>query len=358
MLRLTVVCLAMGSLAQVLPPGCLPLGEPFPDASGPPQPLVSAPLDPVTAGNTVELVASVAGDDGSISYRWYQTYGLRVALQNADNAAASFVAPQVTKEHMLRFKVDAWDLTGATGSAKAAVIITGKGESPRDDDFGTGEERDDISTPDTGTAARDQVYMVVSRGGTVLGEIVVQLYPADARRTVANFQTYINESFYRGTIFHRVAKNAEGQVMLVQGGGFLPGMEQKEPTHSPIKNESDNGLTNERGTIAMARTSDPDSATSQFYFNVVDNPDFDWKSVKQPGYAVFGRVVEGMDIVDAIAAVETHSVGGYQDVPVEDVVIIQVDYKTSGSGTTTGGDSRDGDGGDDDTSVASLSGGG
>jgi cyclophilin family peptidyl-prolyl cis-trans isomerase len=345
MLRLTIACMAMGSLAQALPPGCLPLGEPLSEGAGPPQPLVSAPLAPVNAGNTVELVASVAGDDGSISYRWYQTYGLRVTLQNADSATASFDAPQVTKEHTLRFRVDARDLTGATGSAEAAVIITGKGESPRDGDSGTSGETDGDAAAGTESVARDRVYMLVTRSGSLLGKIVIQLYPDDAPVTVRNFQMYVDEEFHRGTIFHRLAKNAEGEVSVVQGGGFLPGMEEKEPTHSPIRIESDNGLLNERGTVAMARTSDPNSATSQFYFNVIDNPDFDWQSSEQPGYTVFGRVVEGMEIVDTIASVKTHSVGGYQDVPVEDIAIMRIGYDTDTSGTST----ASGDTGGDDT---------
>ena len=152
---------------------------------------------------------------------------------------------------------------------------------------------------------------------TTKGKIVLELYPDKAPATVQNFLAYVDAKFYDGTIFHRVIPN-----FMVQGGGFTADMDQK-PTNDPIQNEADNGLQNQRGTIAMARTPDPHSATGQFFINSVNNDflNFKSKSAQGWGYAVFGKVVEGMDVVDAISAVKTGTSGGYSDVPVEPVVI-------------------------------------
>lgn len=152
---------------------------------------------------------------------------------------------------------------------------------------------------------------------TTKGDIKIALNTEKAPVTVENFITYVNEDFYNGTIFHRVIPG-----FMIQGGGFTADMAQKS-THAPIKNEAGNGLKNERGTIAMARTSDPQSATAQFFINVADNGFLNFTSATAQGYgyAVFGKVVEGMDVVDAIAAAKTGNKGGYQDVPVEPIVI-------------------------------------
>lgn len=150
---------------------------------------------------------------------------------------------------------------------------------------------------------------------TTLGRFVVQLDPARAPKTVANFLDYVKSGFYDGTIFHRVIPG-----FMVQGGGLTPDMRQK-PTRAPIPLESQNGLHNLRGTIAMARTAAPDSATSQFFINVVDNPGLDYPRPDGYGYAVFGKVVSGMDVIDKIVAVPTKTVGPYQNVPVNPVVI-------------------------------------
>ena len=149
---------------------------------------------------------------------------------------------------------------------------------------------------------------------TNYGNIVLELDAKKAPGTVANFLQYAREGFYDGTIFHRVIPN-----FMIQGGGFTSDMKQK-PTHPPIVNEAKNGLKNKRGTLAMARTNDPNSATGQFFINLVDNAYLDY-TARNPGYAVFGEVVEGMDIVDAIAKVKTGLKDGFQDVPVEAVVI-------------------------------------
>ena len=152
---------------------------------------------------------------------------------------------------------------------------------------------------------------------TSKGEVVLELYPDKAPDTVKNFLNYVDTKFFDGTIFHRVIPN-----FMIQGGGFTDDMKQK-PTQAPIKNEADTGIKNDRGTIAMARTGDPHSATGQFFINTVDNDFLNHKNKTQQGwgYAAFGKVIKGMDTVDAISAVKTSNRGSYQDVPVEAVVI-------------------------------------
>ncbi len=152
---------------------------------------------------------------------------------------------------------------------------------------------------------------------TSAGAIVVELDPLRAPKTTENFLSHVREGFYDGTIFHRVIDN-----FMVQGGGFEVGMVRKQPGAS-IENEADNGLSNALGTIAMARTSDPHSASTQFFINVKDNAFLDFKSRSRDGwgYCVFGAVIGGMDVVDRIVKMPTTSRGGHQDVPVEDVVI-------------------------------------
>jgi cyclophilin family peptidyl-prolyl cis-trans isomerase len=152
---------------------------------------------------------------------------------------------------------------------------------------------------------------------TTKGKIVIELYPDKAPKTVDNFLQYVSSGFYNGVIFHRVIPG-----FMIQGGGFNPDMTQK-PTKGSIQNEADNGLRNERGTLAMARTGDPHSASAQWFINVADNRSLNHtgKSQQGWGYAVFGKVVEGMDVVDAIVGVRTTQKGPYGDVPVEPIVI-------------------------------------
>jgi peptidyl-prolyl cis-trans isomerase B (cyclophilin B) len=152
---------------------------------------------------------------------------------------------------------------------------------------------------------------------TSKGKIVLELYPDKAPETVKNFLSYVDYKYYDGTIFHRVIPN-----FMIQGGGFTTGMKRK-PTRDPIKNEADTGLKNDRGTISMARTSNPHSATAQFFINSKNNDFLNHKSKTQQGwgYAAFGKVVEGMKTVDAISAVKTRTVAGFRDVPAEPVVI-------------------------------------
>ena len=152
------------------------------------------------------------------------------------------------------------------------------------------------------------------------GDIVIKTFDDKAPATVANFLEYCREGFYDNTIFHRVINS-----FMIQGGGFEPGMKQKE-TKAPIKNEANNGLKNTRGTLAMARTNDPHSATAQFFINVVDNDFLNFRTERPDGwgYAVFAEVVEGLDVVDKIKAVSTGRSGMHQDVPREDVIIKSV----------------------------------
>jgi len=153
---------------------------------------------------------------------------------------------------------------------------------------------------------------------TSLGNMKIELFEKEAPVSVKNFLEYANSGFYNGTIFHRVIAG-----FMIQGGGFSTEFHQK-PTRGPIRNEAANGLKNLRGTLAMARTGAPDSATSQFFINVVDNAMLDRPNPDGHGYAVFGKVVEGMDVVDRIKSVKTGFFRGFQDVPVEQVVIKSV----------------------------------
>jgi peptidyl-prolyl cis-trans isomerase B (cyclophilin B) len=151
------------------------------------------------------------------------------------------------------------------------------------------------------------------------GKIKVELFQDKAPITVQNILSYVDEQFYDGTIFHRVIAD-----FMIQGGGMMPGMKEKK-THPPIKNESSNGLQNKRGALAMARTSVPDSASSQFFINTVDNGFLDKAQAQdRVGYCVFGQVTEGMDVVDKIRKVPTGSAGHHRDVPKQDVIIKSV----------------------------------
>ena len=153
---------------------------------------------------------------------------------------------------------------------------------------------------------------------TSLGEIELELDRDQAPKTVENFLRYVDEGFYSGTIFHRVINS-----FMIQGGGFTPNLLKKE-THAPVANEANNGLKNLRGTIAMARLPDPDSATSQFFINHVDNPDLDYPKPDGWGYTVFGRVTRGMETVDRIADVFTGTRFGMSNVPDQPIIIESV----------------------------------
>ncbi|GAB6905615.1 peptidyl-prolyl cis-trans isomerase A (rotamase A) [Desulfosarcina cetonica] len=161
---------------------------------------------------------------------------------------------------------------------------------------------------------------------TSMGDIVVELNPAAAPKTVDNFLAYVNAGFYNGTIFHRVIAG-----FMVQGGGYDEKMQRRKPTRPPIVNEADNGLSNRIGSIAMARTADPHSANAQFFINVKDNDFLDHRGKTQQGwgYCVFGKVVSGMNVVKAIENVPTTARAGMRDVPVTPVVIKAVTLLTT-----------------------------
>ena len=165
---------------------------------------------------------------------------------------------------------------------------------------------------DMAAAGNPRVEMETSKG-----KFVIELFPEKAPGTVKNFLNYVATKFYDGTIFHRVIPK-----FMIQGGGFTADMKRK-PAGAPIKNEADNGLKNDRGTIAMARTNDPHTATAQFFINTVNNDFLNHKSKTQQGwgYVVFGKVVAGMDVVDAISSAKTVMRGMYRDVPAENIEI-------------------------------------
>lgn len=180
------------------------------------------------------------------------------------------------------------------------------------------EETPEPAAPETPTTENPVVIL-----HTNFGPITVELFEQDAPKSVANFLHYAREGHYNGTLFHRVIDN-----FMVQGGGFDADFNQK-PVAEPIENEADNGLENSRGTLALARTNDPHSATSQFFINVVDNTFLNHRnkmSGQTWGYAVFGQVTEGMDVVDRIKVVETTSRGMHRDVPAEPVILERVEF--------------------------------
>ena len=165
-----------------------------------------------------------------------------------------------------------------------------------------------------GSFAKDSNTFLIE---TNRGDIIIEVYPEKAPKTVANFKKYVADEFYNGLIFHRVISN-----FMIQGGGFDKNMMQKQ-TNDPIINESNNGLKNKPYTLAMARTNDPNSATSQFFINLIDNGflNYTGKSASEIGYCVFGSVIEGKDIVDKIGKFKTHTKNGQGDVPIKKVVI-------------------------------------
>lgn len=150
---------------------------------------------------------------------------------------------------------------------------------------------------------------------TSLGDLTIELFEKECPITSANFIGYVKSGFYDGTIFHRVIPG-----FVAQGGGMLPGMKEKD-NGAPIKNEAANAPANVRGTLAMARTSDPDSATSQFYINLKDNASLNYSGPRNPGYCAFARIVEGLEVADAMAKVATGSRPPHGDVPKEDIVL-------------------------------------
>jgi peptidyl-prolyl cis-trans isomerase A (cyclophilin A) len=172
-----------------------------------------------------------------------------------------------------------------------------------------------FAAPKTAVCANPVAELTITQNDKSLGVIDIQLNTAKAPISVANFANYVNSGFYNDKIFHRVIPG-----FMIQGGGFDKKMNQDVKTKAPIKNEANNGLANDKYTISMARTNDPDSATAQFFINVNDNIPLNY-SAANPGYAVFGKVIKGQDVVDKIAATPTNTVGIYENVPTTPVVI-------------------------------------
>lgn len=203
--------------------------------------------------------------------------------------------------------IDQTPVTTLAAQQAVTCTVTATGDMTIEIRNGSG----DVIFSKTFTVPAPQVALVTS-----LGNIFVDLDPNAAPLTVNNFLQYVQGGFYTNTIFHRVIAG-----FVIQGGGFLSGLAAQSGIGAPIILESNNGLTNLRGTIAMARTSDPNSATSQFYFNLVNNPSLDYQDANNPGYAVFGAITQGLDVMDAIGAVPTATQSGVPDVPVTDVVV-------------------------------------
>ncbi len=260
----------------------------------------------INQGETVTLDGS--GSTGSaLTYAWRQTSGRAVTLQGASTVKATFVAPdyESSGDNVLRFELAVTDRQNRTVTDRVRLEI-----------------RDPAKT--------NPVVEV----RTTLGNFQIELFEEEAPISVENFLKYVDDGFYDGTIFHRVIAG-----FVIQGGGYTPGLNEKTP-RDPIRNESFNGLKNLRGTVAYARTTDPDSATSQWFVNLVDNAFLD-RTSSNAGYAVFGKVIEGLSVVDAIGSVPTGDQGGFNDVPVTDVIIQSVKRVTTGGSETKSGETGD-----------------
>lgn len=268
------------------------------------RPVASAGADhPAATGSTVTLDGSASRGTG-LTYHWSQVSGTSVTLSGADTVSATFTAPAFDPAgaNALQFELEVRDSRGRTANALLVITVI----------------------PST-TEAKPRVVFKTS-----MGDFMVELNRTQAPLTVNNFLQYADDQFYSNTIFHRVIKD-----FVIQGGGFIDqdGQLVQKDTRAAIVNESGNGLKNVRGTIAMARTNDPNSATSQFFINLVDNANLDYQT-GQPGYAVFGQVVDGMSVVDAIGAVATGARQGFNDVPLQDVVLQSIERIAATSQST------------------------
>lgn len=255
----------------------------------------AGPDQEVQEASIVTLNAGGSTGEG-LTFAWRQVGGTTVELSDDEAERPTFIAPVFVEGGLnrLEFEVAILDNKGNRDTDSVVVRVRAIGDIP-----------DPTESP--------RVRIVTSRGN-----ITVELFAEDAPITVANFLEYVDDNFYNGTIFHRVIPD-----FVVQGGGFVPGLTQKD-TRDPIVLETDAQLRNDRGTIAMARTNSPNSATAQFYFNLTDNESLNPDS-NPPGYAVFGRVVDGLSVVDGIATIETETTNGFMDVPVIDVIIQRVE---------------------------------
>lgn len=286
-------------LAQVVPVGC-PLVNSGGNSTGEQvlNIVISGPSQ-AAVGETIDLAAAPSDDSTvttGLKYAWYQTSGHAVGLWNADTDTVEYIAPSVKTDQTLKFRVDVRSAAGLLASAEYTMILLA----------------DPNAVPATDPNALDPFPQV--KLTTSMGEIIVELNRDKAPLSTNNFLRYVDEGFYNGTVFHRVIAD-----FVVQGGGFDENFKQKT-THDPIANEANNGLKNIRASVAMARTNDPNSATAQFYVNLKANTDLDY-TASNAGYAVFGKVISGMDVVDEIAKVKTGSKNGMSDVPLVNVVL-------------------------------------
>ena len=245
----------------------------------------------VWPGQTVTLQGDAVGGEGDTTYEWRQTDGPNVVLTDPNAQSPMFAAPLVEDDTTLTFELTATDEALDTATDTIDIVV---------------------DAPEV-------------RFSTTMGDFVILLRPDAAPLGIENFLRYVNEDFYPGLIMHRVIPD-----FVVQGGGWGPDLDQTY-RYGGIPLESQNGLFNQRGWVAYARTADPDSASSEFYVNLIDNTDLDYISPQEPGYAVFGKIIEGMDVIDAMAKVETHDESPawdpnatFEDVPVVDIVIIDV----------------------------------
>lgn len=261
------------------------------DPNDPTRPMADAG-DDVTQSERVDFSLSGSDSSGlSLEYRWAQTAGSAVTIADPNQEEISFELPAFVDdgENTLTFALTVRDERGRTNTDDVQVTVT--------------------------EATLPRVSMT-----TTLGEIVIELEEVLAPLHTANFLQYVDSEFYVGTIFHRVVNGPD--IFVVQGGGFNADLELQDP-NDPVQLEADNGLLNVAGTLGAARTSDPNSATSQFFFNPQDNSGFD-PANNPPGFTVFGRVIRGFEVVLDIQVVPTNSQGGFDDVPITPVIVTAV----------------------------------
>ncbi len=288
------------SVSVTFSPATVP--EPLEAMAGPDLQVISLSQAPLSGGST--------GGVGTLRAYMWSTEALTATINEPNQPTTSFSVPAVDERTEIPFTLTVVDEAGQTSTDQLIATV----HVPR-------------------------VRFNMTQGGAPLGEFVVQLNPVKAPQGAPNFLGYVSSGFYDGLVFHRTIPelDPEHTYAIIQGGGFDPALVEKTPG-DPIPLESNNNWSNLRGTVAYARTFEPDSATSQFFINVSDNPGFDWAGDSNPGYAVFAEVVEGMDVVDAISQVPTQDLsaayGGsaaFKRVPVPPVVIESATIEPAGS---------------------------
>ena len=260
----------------------------------------------------ISAALSACGGGGSSTEDNQQISSVTVRALAYSRQAVLFVSGAYLRANMTAVtgacKDPVFNMTQSTPQlAVLNCTVTATGEQPLSITGSNGK----VLYTGTVTVPQPQIELVTSQGSVVL-----ELNPAAAPVSVNNFLTYANNGFYNNTLFHRVIAG-----FVVQGGGYTKGLVKKADQLAPIVLESNNGLLNTRGTLAMARTNVPNSATSEFYVNLVDNRSLDYQSPANPGYAVFGKVINGLDVIDKIAALPTTSVSGFANVPITDVTL-------------------------------------